>query len=98
MLFKELTLLVAWIGLAVADALITVRQLRKLGLQAELNPLIKFLGAKLGIVNGVALGVGLPAIAVSILFFNYPTVLALFVGMRVMLSLGQIVALRAKTS
>jgi hypothetical protein len=73
--------MIAFVGLAFYDAQFTKVKLRQFGVQAELNPLVRFLAKKLGNV-GVDIGVSLPTVGIILLGRSYPELLTYLLGWR----------------
>jgi|GEM_PF-6116760 hypothetical protein len=75
--------------LAFLDAEFTKRRLSELGLDAELNPFIRWLGSRIGVETGVDLGIILPTGGLAILGWFFPELLTFMIGVRFCLFLFQ---------
>jgi hypothetical protein len=86
LIFLEACLLL----LAFLDAEFTKRKLSELGVEVELNPVIRGLSRLLGIRIGVDLGIVLPTGALAIVGWYHPWLLLYVLGVRSCLFLFQL--------
>jgi hypothetical protein len=88
---------VAFLVLSAFDGIFTVKILEKTDIIAEQNPLIRWLAKLLPLRAAVALGVGVPSLALLYLFgtFGLTSFLAFVSGIRVPLVAGQIRVVKA---
>lgn len=84
--------------LAIFDAIFTVKMLKKYGIDAELNIIIRALCKKLGIENGVILGVGIPTAVLAGGGWFFPSVLSVGTLVRSVLFIYQLRQLHAERS
>ena len=75
--------------LAFLDGEFTKRKLSEVGIEAELNPLIRGLCRVIGIERGVDLGIVLPTLVIAAIGWYFPEFLAFMIGMRSFLFLLQ---------
>ena len=88
-------LLIAYFGLVAFDVWATIKLLGVLGVDAEMNDVVKWAIKKLGLARGVTFGVVLPASAWGIVLAAHPILLAVLVGWRCNVTFNQLHTLRA---
>lgn len=81
-------------ALAVFDAWYTSKRIPQLGLEAEYNPLIKWLSRKYGVVTGIYVGVLGPTVVILAVGCWLPCVLIYLFGCRTTLCAFQVKVLR----
>lgn len=85
--------------LAVYDAWFTSKRIPQLGIEAEFNPLIRWLSYKYGIVTGIYVGVLAPTVVILTLGIYFPAILIYLFGARTTLFAFQLkVFLHARNS
>ena len=78
-------LLAIFLALASFDAAYTIRMLSKHGVEIELNPAIRWLVARFGLLTGVWAGVMIPTLAIAALAILWPPLLAVMIPARALL-------------
>lgn len=72
----------AFLALALFDIWFTVKRIPQLGIEAELNPIIRSLSKRFGIKLGTYVGVLIPTVFVIALGFDFPSILLVIFGCR----------------
>lgn len=90
----SIVLLAALASLLTFDACFTARRMNEIGIDVELNPVVRWLSRKLGATLGSAIGIVVPHGFLYSLFFAFECNLALsfFCGIRTMLTIMQLIS------
>jgi hypothetical protein len=68
--------------MALFDAWFTTRRIPQIGIEAEYNPLIRWLTRKFGVKAGIYAGVLLPTLVLMLLGFTFTKIFVFLVGAR----------------
>jgi hypothetical protein len=81
--------------LAVFDAWFTAKRIPQLGIEAEHNPLIRWLSYKYGVKTGIYAGVLVPTILIMLVGITFPELILYLLGCRTTLFAFQVKVLNA---